>query len=76
MHPVQLREAWRKRPFQPFRIVLVDGSGYDISTPESMMVVTGTTVVAVPCKEHGDVGRMIDNARIDQLFPLPQGSPA
>ena len=54
MDPVQLREAWRKRPFQPFRNVLSNGSNYVITKPDCMMVTNTTTAIAIPCDSHGD----------------------
>jgi hypothetical protein len=38
MSPQELREAQKRRPFEPFRIVLADGQSYDIRHPEMLWV--------------------------------------
>ena len=35
--PEELREAIRQQPFEPFRVVLADGVGYDIRHPDLMI---------------------------------------
>lgn len=69
MHPDQLREAWRKRPFQPFRIVLSNDSSYVISQPECMMVTNTTTAIVIPCESFGEQLRSFDNKQIKELVP-------
>jgi hypothetical protein len=38
MAPEELREVLRRQPFEPFRIVLTDGTGYDIRHPDLLWV--------------------------------------
>ena len=71
MRTTELRETWRKRPFQPFRIVLKCGTDYAISDPECMIVTDTTTAIAIPCESFGDQLRTFDNAQIEELVPLP-----
>ena len=40
-----VRKLWKKRPFEPFRIVTDSGQQYDILGPEYIMVTTTTLVV-------------------------------
>ncbi len=74
MHHTTIREAKRKRPFAPFRIVLTNGRGYDIHSPECILVTGTTTVIAVPGESVDcDQAHLLDNGEIDELIPLPDG---
>ena len=48
MPPLDLLQALRKRPFEPFRIHVSDGTAYDVRHPELVMVGLGSAVVGVP----------------------------
>jgi hypothetical protein len=48
MRPDDLLTAVRKRPFEPFRIQVSDGTVYDIRHPELLMVGLGAVIVGVP----------------------------
>ncbi len=73
MHHTALRENLRKQPFQPFRIILSNGSQYEIRSPEWMMVTGMTTAIGIPGESgDGDLLRLIDNAHINELTPLPE----
>jgi len=74
MRPLELREAWRKRPFQPFRIVLTSGTSYVISSAECMIVTETTTAIAIPCETHGDQMRVFDNDQIKELAHEPDSN--
>jgi hypothetical protein len=45
MHYQDLQRRVRLRPFQPFRIVLTDGTMYDIRHPEMIFVGKRTSIV-------------------------------
>ena len=81
MVPEELRESLRQQPFEPFRLVLTDGVGYDIRHPDLLMVGARTAVVGLT----GDPGQTffersvkVDLAHISRLEPLealpPSGS--
>jgi hypothetical protein len=38
MSPEQLRDTLRQEPFEPFRLVMTDGKGYDIRHPDLLWV--------------------------------------
>ncbi len=38
MIPEELRDNLRQRPFEPFRLVMSDGEGYDIRHPDLLWV--------------------------------------
>ena len=48
MHHAALREALRKQPFVPFRLVLSNGSQYDVRSPEWMLVTGMWTMLGIP----------------------------
>jgi hypothetical protein len=47
MSPQELREAQKRQPFEPFRIVLADGSSYDIYHPELLWVGQRSVIVGL-----------------------------
>jgi hypothetical protein len=38
MAPDELRDALRRQPFQPFRLAMIDGIGYEIRHPDLLWV--------------------------------------
>jgi hypothetical protein len=48
MFPDDLFAALRRRPFEPFRIQVSDGTTYDVQHPELVMVGLGAIIVGVP----------------------------
>ncbi|HEY7424389.1 MAG TPA: hypothetical protein VH682_09195 [Gemmataceae bacterium] len=48
MPPADLLQALRKRPFEPFRIQVSDGSVYDVPHPELVLVGLGSAVIGIP----------------------------
>jgi hypothetical protein len=47
MSPQELHDALKHKPFEPFRIVMTDGQGYDIRHPDLLMVGLRTTTVGL-----------------------------
>jgi hypothetical protein len=48
MFPTDVIAALRKRPFEPFRIVVTEGTNYEIRHPELVMVGLGSIAIGVP----------------------------
>lgn len=48
MFPDDLLTALHRRPFEPFRIQVSDGTTYDVRHPELVMVGLGAVIVGVP----------------------------
>ena len=48
MSPADVLAALRKRPFEPFRIQVSDGTTYDVRHPELVMVGLGALIVGIP----------------------------
>jgi hypothetical protein len=53
MPPEELRESLNAVPFEPFRLILTDGSGFDILHPDLLMVGKRTAMVGLT----GDPGQ-------------------
>jgi hypothetical protein len=73
MTPEEIREHVRRRPFQPFRVHLVDGTSYVVGRPE-LILVTRTVVVTGEGAGDDEVPRRIaycDPDQITHLEPIP-----
>lgn len=47
MAPDELRDAVRQQPFEPFRLVMTDGTGYVITHPDLLMVGRRTATIGL-----------------------------
>ena len=47
MTPEELRDSLRQKPFEPFRLVMTDGEGYDIRHPDLLWVGQRTAYVGL-----------------------------
>lgn len=47
MAPEELRDTLKQQPFEPFRIVLTDGQGYEIYHPDLLLVGKRSAVVGL-----------------------------
>src|SRR5437773_7263826 len=52
MSPKGLLQALRRRPFEPFRIQVSDGTTYDVRHPELVMVGLGAVIIGVPATDQ------------------------
>jgi hypothetical protein len=48
MSPADILQAQRKRPFEPFRIEVSDGTAYEVRHPEMVMVTVGSVLIGIP----------------------------
>ena len=48
MSPIDLSQALRRRPFEPFRIQVSDGTTHDVRHPELVMVGLNAVSIGVP----------------------------
>lgn len=72
MNQVQLRDALRKTPFMPFRLVMSSGTTYDVTSPEWMIVTNTYTAVGRPGQSgDGDIISTLDNYHITHIEPIP-----
>ncbi len=71
--PEDVLELVRRRPFVPFRIYMSDGSQYEVSHPEQVMVSVRTVQVGVPSERRPGVMQNIHLCaimHISRLEPL------
>ena len=78
MSPTELRDSLRQKPFEPFRLVMSDGQGYDIRHPDLLMIGAGTAVVGLVSDENStfyERSVKIDLLHVTRLEPLEGASP-
>jgi hypothetical protein len=76
MRPEDIRALLRQRPFEPFRLVLTDGTRYDIQHPELLIVERSTVKIGFPAASlpmpltHREV--VVSLLHIIRLEPIQQ----
>jgi hypothetical protein len=75
MRPNDLHEWLRNRPFQPFRLVLSNGTVYEVRHPDLVLVGRSTLTIGTPAPEFPEptYDRLVTVAlvHINQIEPLP-----
>ncbi len=69
----------RQRPFAPFRLVLTEGSAYEVRHSEQVMVARDSAVIGVPGDQEQDffdTTVLVDLFHIVRLEPLEAHTPA
>lgn len=65
----------KQSPFVPFRLVLSEGTSYEIRHPEQIMVARDSIVIGVPSASEGDdffdTTVLADIFHVVRLEPLP-----
>lgn len=75
MSPADILRLTRKQPFEPFRLVVTDGTTYDIRHPEFCMVLQTSLIVGIPgAAESGPAENIVwlDPRHVLKIIPLPQ----
>ena len=78
MSPEELRDALRHRPFEPFRLVMTDGAGYDIRHPDLLWVGQRSAMVGLtgsPGQTFYERSVKVDLLHVIRLEPL-EGAPS
>jgi hypothetical protein len=78
MAPEELRDALRQQPFEPFRLVMTDGNGFEIRHPDLLMVGKRTAVVGLtgqPGQSFYERTIKVDLLHVIRIEPL-EASPA
>lgn len=73
MSPNDLLEDLQKRPFEPLRLYIMDGTIYDIRHPEQCMVGLSSVIVGVasdPASLLFERMIRIDNRQIHKVEPI------
>lgn len=79
MPPLDLLQALDKRPFEPFRLHVSDGSVYDVRHPELVMVGLGSIVIGVPAAGQPRLYERYETIALNhvvKLLPLAAAAPA
>ena len=70
-----LAKRVKQRPFVPFRLVLAEGTAYEVRHPEQIMLARDSVVIGVPAQagEEGffETTVLVDVFHIFKLEPLP-----
>jgi hypothetical protein len=73
MEPEQLSEVLHQKPFEPFRMVMTDGKGFEIRHPDLLMVGRRTVIVGLtgdPAHTYFERTVKVDLLHIIRLEPL------
>jgi len=77
--PEELRDALRHRPFEPFRLVMTDGTGYDIRHPDLLRVGQRFATVGLtgdPVQTFYERTVKVDLLHVIRLEPLAVNPPS
>jgi hypothetical protein len=80
MSPEELRETLKHQPFEPFRLVMTDGIGYDIVHPDLLWVGKRSAMVGLtgqPGQTFYERAVKVDLLHVIRLEPLtvpPKGN--
>jgi hypothetical protein len=70
-----LAKRVKQRPFVPFRLVLTEGTSYEVRHPEQIMVARDSIVIGVPSEndqeDFFDTTVLADLFHVVKLEPLP-----
>jgi len=73
MAPEELRETLRRSLFEPFRLVMTDGTGYEIRHPDLLMVGRRSLIVGLtgdPAQTFFERSVKVDLLQVIRLEPL------
>jgi hypothetical protein len=77
MQPDELRDAIKQKPFEPFRIVLTDGTGYEIHHPDLLLVGRRTATVGLtgqPSQTFYERTIKVDLLHVIRIEPIEAGA--
>jgi hypothetical protein len=72
MRAAEIQARLRKTPFEPFRLLLSDGSFYDVPHPELALVSKNEVVIAIATRDRPVPDRLAfcDPLHVTRLEPL------
>ena len=77
MSPEALKDHLRRQPFEPFRMVQTDGTGFDVQHPDLLLVGVRQAIVGLPAKHKPTMFERtvtLDLLHVIRVEPLPQSS--
>jgi hypothetical protein len=78
MSPDELRDSLRQQPFEPFRIVLTDGTAYDVRHPDLLWVGQRSAYVGLtgqPGQTLFERAVKVDLLHVTQVIPIDASTP-
>lgn len=78
MSPEELRDTLRRTPFEPFRLVMTDGTAYDIRHPDLLMIGRRSAMVGLtghPAQTFYERSVKVDLLHVIRLEPLESVPP-
>jgi hypothetical protein len=79
MAPEQLTDTLRQKPFEPFRLVMTDGTGYEIRHPDLLWVGRRSAMVGLtgdPGHTYYERSVKVDLLHVIRLEPIQAIPPA
>jgi hypothetical protein len=79
MSPEELRDVRRQQPFEPFRLVMTDGTGYEIRHPDLLWVGRHSAMVGLtgqPGQTFYERAVRVDLLHVIRLEPLHPAPPS
>ncbi len=70
MSPDEVLQALHKRPFQPFRIEVSDGTDYEVHHPELVMVGLGAILIGIPATGEWPVYQRVETVSLGHVVKL------
>jgi hypothetical protein len=73
MAPQELRDALRQQPFEPFRLLMTDGTGFEIRHPDLLWVGQRTAMIGLtgqPGQTFYERSIKVDLLHVIRLEPL------
>lgn len=78
MSPEELRDTLRRHPFEPFRLVMTDGTGFEIRHPDLLWIGQRTAMVGLtgqPGQTFYERSVKVDLLHVIRLEPLESTPP-
>jgi hypothetical protein len=81
VHPEELLQRLRRRPFEPFFVHLSDGRVFEVRYPDMNLVFTTYLLLGIPEADHpdpiiADRFEYLDLSLISKIEPLTHSTPA
>lgn len=79
MPPLNILQALSQRPFEPFRLLISDGTHYDVRHPDLVMVGLGSLVIGVPAAGQPKLYERYETiglAHVVKMLPLEASAAA
>jgi hypothetical protein len=79
MAPEDIRDTLKQQPFQPFRLVMTDGTGFDVRHPDLLLIGQRSAMVGLtgsPGQTFYERAIRVDLLHVIRLEPLEVSPPS